>query len=95
MTVADYCSVVKVHTDDDFEEIYRWIRRRPDERSEKQLVTYVQAAVRLYMSLRDVSRAEFEAVFQRLARSARVFRMGPGSVNYYDHWLSRLLGRAA
>jgi hypothetical protein len=36
------------------------------------------------MSLRPVSRAEFEAVMRRLARSARTFSDGPASSNYLE-----------
>ena len=35
------------------------------------------------MSLRDVSRAEFEAALGRLGRSARHFADGYSSANYY------------
>ena len=38
--------------------------------------------MRLYMSLRDVSRAEFEGVVQRLSRSAGHFTTDVTSTNY-------------
>jgi hypothetical protein len=75
----------RVPTDDDFEHLYLHLRRRPDGTHADPLFSYMQAAARLYMSLRDVSRAEFEAIAQRLTRSARHFSFGAGSTNYFDN----------
>jgi len=44
----------------------------------------MQAGARLYMSLVDVSRAEFEAIAQRLTRSVRHFRTDAASKNYFE-----------
>lgn len=93
-TAADLCSIAGIVRDDEFERTYRLLRKRPAERRGSLLFSYVQAAVRLYMSLRDVSQAELEAVLTRLSKSARTFRMGPTSMNYYDYALTRLLGRS-
>lgn len=93
LTAADYCSVTgSVPPDREFERLYRHLRRRPDGRHERRLFSYLQAAARLFMSLRDVSRAEFEAVARRLERSARTFAIGSLSRNYHRFALSRLLG---
>jgi hypothetical protein len=44
--------------------------------------SYLRATARLYLSLRDVSSAEYEAVMNRLAKSALTFSMAPVSRNY-------------
>lgn len=87
-TAANFCSTARIISDDEFERTYRAVKRHPDERTKDILFSYIRAAVRLYMSLRDVSPAELEAVLRRLARSARTFRMGPSTVNYYQYALT-------
>ena len=42
-------------------------------------------------SLRDISRAEYEAVLDRLSRSARMFAGQVGSTNYFTRMLEPLL----
>lgn len=82
-TAVDYCEVVgRQGYDEEFERLYRQLRRRPDGTDSNPLFSYLQAAARLYMSLRDVSKEEFEAVAQRLSVSARHFATGPSSTNY-------------
>jgi hypothetical protein len=82
-TVAHFCRVTgHVPYDMEFEELYRRLKRRPDETGGAIILSYIRAAVRLYMSLRDVSRAEFDAVATRLARSARTFALSESSTNY-------------
>lgn len=82
-TAVDYCDVVgRKEYDEEFERLYRQLRRRPDGTDGNPLFSYIQAAARLYMSIRDVSQSEFEAVAQRLSVSARHFSMGPSSSNY-------------
>lgn len=82
-TVLDVCiSTGRAERDQEIERLYRHLRRRPAGRDANPLFSYMQAAARLYMSLRDVSRAEFDAVAQRLTRSARRFADGPMSRNY-------------
>ena len=73
----------KPETDANLEELYRHLRRRPDGTHANPAFGYMQAGARLYMSLRDVSRAEFEAVAQRLALSAKHFSRGYSSTNYF------------
>lgn len=91
-TAADYCSVRGVpDTDREFERLYRHLRRRPDGRDDNPLFSYMQAAVRLYMSLKDVSEAEFDAVVRRLEKSARTFAIGATSRNYYSFALQTFL----
>lgn len=83
-TAVDYCTVTsRAEYDEEFDRLYRLLRRRPDGRDGNPLFSYLQAAVRLYMSLRDVNQQEFEAVLQRLAQSARRYTDGPSSKNYF------------
>jgi len=84
-TAVDFCSCTgRIERDVEFEKLYTQLRRRPDGRDPNPLFSYIQAAARLYMSIRDVSQAEFEGVVSRLARSARAHSMGPTSRNYYE-----------
>ena len=84
-TVIDYCtSTGSIVTDVEIERLYRHLRRRPDGSDSNPLFSYIRAAARLYMSLRETSRAEFDAVTGRLARSAKTFALGYSSTNYYD-----------
>jgi hypothetical protein len=94
LTAADYCAATgRRETDAEFERLYRQLRRRPDGRDANPLFSYLQAAACLYLSLRDVSRAEFDAVAQRLSQSARHFSTHVGSTNYYQLVLRDLLWR--
>ena len=77
--------------DQEFERLYNHLRRRPDGTDANPILSYLQAAARLYMSLRDVSQAEFEAVARRLTKSARTYSEGLSSTNYTDLVLERLL----
>lgn len=85
-TAMDYCSTTQqIPRDAEFEELYGKLMRRPDGKDPNPLFTYLQAACKLYMSMKDVSQAEFEAVASRLRRSARTFGMGPTTRNYYEN----------
>lgn len=90
---ADYCKARgRPEPDEEFERLYRLLRRRPDGDDPSPAFSYLQAAARLYMSLRDVSKAEFEAVADRLHRSARHHATHTGSINYYREVLHPLFG---
>jgi hypothetical protein len=83
MAAFDYCNCTNSQpTDEEFERLYRQLRRRPDGTDNNPLFSYLQAAAALYLSLTDTSKAEYEAVLQTLSRSARTFGMGPVSRNY-------------
>ncbi len=84
-TAIDYCTVMRdIVTDQELQRLYTHLRRRPDGTHEHPLFAYLRAAARLYMSLRDVSRDEFEAVVGRLALSAKHFSLGNSSTNYFE-----------
>jgi len=92
-TAANYCAAVgKPETDDEFERLFRQLRRRPDGDDAHPLFSYLQGAARLYLSLRDVSQAEFEAVANRLSQSAKWHSSHVGSTNYYREVLHGLFG---
>jgi hypothetical protein len=82
----------RIPRDEEFADLYRRLWKRPDDSGGDLLGSYVRAGARLYMSLRDVSRAEFEAVVKRLAKSARTFAIGYTSTNYYEHVGRQFLG---
>jgi hypothetical protein len=83
-TAAEFCDATgRPERDREFERLYRLLRRRPDSMDANPLFSYLRAAARLYLSLRDVSQAEFEAVANRLRVSARTFSMGSDSTNYH------------
>jgi hypothetical protein len=81
-TVVRFCEADgRDETDQEIEQIYSSVRRRPDGDSGR-LGAYLVAAARLYTSVRDVSEAEYEAVMRRLTKSARTFSAPPLSRNY-------------
>ncbi len=83
LTAMEYCTVTgRREPDFEFERLYRHLRRRPAGQDSNPLFSYLQAAARLYMSLREVSQAEFEAVANRLSKSARHMSQGDVSTNY-------------
>lgn len=83
-TAAEYCDAMgSPERDREFERLYRLLHRRPDGVDPNPLFSYLRAAARLYLSLRDVSRAEFEALANRLRLSARTFSTRLDSTNYH------------
>ena len=93
MTAADFCaSTETLVRDREFERLYNHLRRRPDGSDAHPIFSYLRAAARLHMSIRDVSVDEYEAVLRRLTRSARTYSDGLVSANYTDVVLIPLLG---
>jgi hypothetical protein len=89
---VDFCSCLKrIERDEEFERLYNLLRRRPDTKDFNPLFSYLQGIIRLYMSLKDISQAEFEGVVSRLAKSAKTFAEGPTSQNYYHLALAEFL----
>ena len=83
MTAREYCSVGGVaETDMEFHRLYALLQRNPGGWDMNPLYTYLRAAARLFMSIRDVSRFEYSGVMNRLTRSAKHFARGHGSLNY-------------
>lgn len=72
-------------TDQDLERVYGELRRRPDGRMHddtSRLHACIRSAVRRYMTEHPICQPVYEAVFARLARSARTFAEPPISRNY-------------
>jgi hypothetical protein len=94
-TAAEFCDATgRPERDREFERLYRLLRRRPDSTDANPLFSYLRAAARLYLSLRDVSRAEFEAVANRLRVSARTFATRLDSTNYHHFVLEEFFDPA-
>jgi hypothetical protein len=68
--------------DVEMERVYAQLRRRPDGKDANPVWGQLRAAAQYYMSVEDVSQAEFEGVVGRLARSARTAAFGATSTNY-------------
>ena len=84
-TAYGFCRASRRRVSDrDFERLYRQLRRRPDGRDPDVIFSYLQAACRLYLTLADLSQAEFEAVVQSLSISARRVAIHDSSHNYLD-----------
>ena len=84
MAALDWCDASgEVPTDFQFELAYNELRRSPDGPGRSALFPWLNVAARLYMSLVDTSRAEYDAVLRRLAKSARTWSKGPGSRDYH------------
>jgi hypothetical protein len=84
-TVIAFCRATgRLEYDAEMERLYTHLRRRPDGRDANPLFSYMQAAVRLYMSAFDVSAAELDAVCRRLSQSAGRFGDGPTSSSYCE-----------
>lgn len=82
-TIALYCDIDRRdETDQEMERLLAQLKRRPDGKDRNPLFGYIRAAFRLYMSAVPTSQAVFEAMVQRLVRSARVFSQGDISRNY-------------
>jgi hypothetical protein len=92
-TAGIYCtSMDRPETDAEFERLYRKLRRHPDGADAHPLFAYLQGAARLYLSLRDVSRAEYESMTHRLSKLAGRFRSHVGSTNYHRRVVYSVLG---
>ncbi|MBI5549698.1 MAG: hypothetical protein HY901_37910 [Deltaproteobacteria bacterium] len=85
LTAVQYCQCTgRLERDEEIARLYNHLRRRPDGTDDNPLFSYLQGAARLYLSLKDVSRAEFEAMAHRLHRSARHFETDAASSNYIE-----------
>ena len=82
MTALEYLHAAGPARDEEYARLYNHLRRRPDGTDDNPLFSYLQGAARLYLSLRDVSQAEFEAVCACLTRSAKRYVENGASTNY-------------
>lgn len=93
MPLVKLCQALGDPTDQQMEEIYSTLRRRPDGRSLGFLHDAMWQVCALLLAMRPLSQAEFEAYVNRLERSTRHMQIGPVSRNYLDV-LRQTLGQA-
>jgi hypothetical protein len=72
-------------TDQEMEEVYSNLRRRPDGRSLGVVHDFVWQTAALLLGSHVLSAAEYEALFGQLARSVRAWALAPVSRNYADY----------
>ena len=80
--VLTVCSATGDRTDQELEEIYSMLRRRPDGRSLGAVHDFLWQAAALLLGSRVLSQAEFEALLGALERSTRKWGLRPVSRNY-------------
>ena len=92
-TAGIYCTTLdQPTTDTEFERLYRKLHRHPDGEDPQPLFSYLKGAARLYLSLRDVSRAEYESLTHRLCKLAVRSRSHMGSTNYLHRVVYSVVG---
>ncbi len=79
---VEVSNVLGDRRDEEMLEIYSYLRRRPDGKSQGFVHDYMWQAAAFLLAIRPLSQAEYEAILSRLERSCRTFRMGPSSRNY-------------
>lgn len=91
--IVTFCQALGDKSDQEFEEVFANLRRRPDGRSLGPLHDFVWQLAALLLGTWVVSAAEFEAVFGQLARSAQRWSMRPVSRNYIAYVRGTLEGK--
>jgi hypothetical protein len=79
------CDAVGDRTDQELEEIYSTLRRRPDGRSLGVVHDFLWQVAALLLGSRVFSEAEFEALIGALLRSTRKWGLRPISRNYVNY----------
>ena len=80
--VLTACKAMGDRTDQEMEEIYSMLRRRPDGRSLGALHDFLWQVVALLLGTRALSAAEYEALIGALEHSTRKWGLRPVSRNY-------------
>ena len=80
--VLTVCSAKGDRTDQELEEIYSMLRRRPDGRSLGAVHDFLWQVAALLLGTRLLSGEEFEALLGALERSTRKWGLRPVSRNY-------------
>jgi hypothetical protein len=83
--VLTLCKAQGDRTDQELEEIYAAIRRRPDGRSLGPAHDFVWQIAALLLGLYPLSEAQFTGVFGQLERSVRQWALRPVSRNYVSY----------
>ncbi len=89
--VLTVCKAKGDRTDQELEEIYSMLRRRPDGRSLGAVHDFLWQVTALLLGTQVLSAAEFEALIGALERSTRKWGLRPVSRNYVAY-LHRTLG---
>ena len=84
--VLTVCNAIGDRTDQEMEEIYSMLRRRPDGRSLGALHDFLWQVAALLLGTRILSAAEFEALLGALVRSTRKWGLRPVS-RFYTAYL--------
>ncbi len=80
--VLTVCATKGDRTDQEMEEIYSMLRRRPDGRSLGAVHDFLWQVAALMLGTQVLSQAEFEALLAALERSRRKWALRPISRNY-------------
>jgi hypothetical protein len=84
------CDAIGDRTDQEMEEIYSALRRRPDGRSLGPVHDFLRQVAALLLGRHELSQAEFEAIIGQLERSVRKWALRPVSRNYVGYLRSAL-----
>ncbi|MFM8358450.1 MAG: hypothetical protein ACKOET_07800 [Verrucomicrobiota bacterium] len=79
-----YCRWQGTGRDDDLRELFAELRRRPDGRHRSALHEALWQILVLTLASTPLSRAQYEAIVQRLSQSARTHALGPSSRRYIE-----------
>jgi len=83
--VLTVCDAIGDRTDQEMEEIYAMLRRRPDGRSLGVVHDFLWQVAALLLGTRTLSAAEFEALVGTLEHSTRKWALRPVSRFYVDY----------
>jgi hypothetical protein len=86
------CDLIGDRTDQEMEEVYSALRRRPDGRSVSATHDFIWQVVALLLGRYPLSAAEFEGIVGALLRSTRKWGLRPVS-RYYVAYLRDTFGR--
>jgi len=87
------CDTQGDRTDQELEEVYSTLRRRPDGKSLGPAHDFLWQVAALLLGKYEISALEFDAIFGQLARSARKWGQRPVSRNYVAY-LRKMLQRS-
>lgn len=90
--VVSFCEGFGDKSDQEFDEIYATLRRRPDGRSLGPIHDFIWQVAAVMLATRVVSRAELEGVFGALAHSAGRWSVRPISRNYIAYLRNNMNG---
>lgn len=85
--VLTLCAAKGDRTDQELEEVYAMLRRRPDGKSLGMVHDFLWQVAALLLGRHVLSEAEFEAIFGQLERSVRHWALHPVlSINGWPQW---------